>query len=598
MEDKKSKPALSRLFELAASHKVLLLLSGIFATVATIASFIPYLAIYLIIGEIIDVYPEFQNINTQVILSYALLALLAVAADVLFYFLASLSAHLAAFGTTFELKQSFIKHITRIPLGFHLNLGSGRFQKVLKQDLDQMEQFIAHNYPDIVASSVAPLLLFILLFIFDWRFGLAAFIAVVLAFGIQLAAMGASGSELMSKLQKNSADLTASTVEYVRAMPVIKSFGQTARSFRQLADAIHNYSDFMLRYALKWKNSTAAFIALINNIYLFILPVGIYIGRRSTDYRSFLRNFLFYLLFTPAIASILHKFLYVMSSSMRVSGAVQSFDTILALPEFPQHCAHQRISDSSVKFEHVSFSYSKDGPAALSDISFTAPAGKLTAIVGPSGGGKSSIAHLIPRFWDVSKGRILIGDVDVREMTEKELMQQVSFVFQDVYLFNRSIRENICLGSTDVSDAELIAASQAACCHEFISKLPNAYDTVLGESGIHLSGGEAQRLSIARAMIRNTPILVLDEATAFADPENERLIQTGLRSLMEGKTVIVIAHRLSTIKEAEQILVMNEGRLLEAGYHDSLLESGQVYARLWKRYQDSLKWGMRKESFS
>lgn len=595
MEEKK-KNGMSRIFELAADHKGLLALSGVLAALAAVASFVPYVAVYYIIRDVISVYPEFTTLNIEKVFGYGTLAIVGIAADVLFFFSSSICAHLAAFGTQYKLKTVLTEHIAKIPLGFHFSVGSGRFRKVLNQDIEQMENFLAHTYPDMVAAFVAPLVLLAVLFIFDWRSGLAAFIAVIIAFGIQMIAMGAADPTLMSKLQKNTADMTEATVEYVRGMPVLKAFGQTAHSFRQLRDAIAAYTKFMLTYTLKWKISTAAFMALINNIYLFLIPVGILIGRRTDDYKDFLLNFLFYLLLSPAIASVLHKFLYVSSSSMRVSGGVESFDAIMALPELPETKQGKSTEDGAVTFQKVSFSYRGDETLALCDVSFTAPAGKVTAIVGTSGGGKSTIAHLIPRFWDVSEGSIRIGGTDIREMTEQDLMRRVSFVFQDVYLFHQSVRDNIKIGFPEATDEEVTAAAKAACCDEFIAKLPDGYDTVLGEGGIHLSGGEAQRISIARAIIRNTPILVLDEATAFADPENEKLIQTALRRLMKGKTVIMIAHRLGTIRDADNILVMNEGKLAESGNHSALLQAGGVYAELWKRYTQSLEWGIGKET--
>lgn len=458
-----------------------------------------------------------------------------------------------------------------------------------------MENFLAHTYPDMVASFVAPLALLVLIFVFDWRFGLAALLAVILAFGIQMIVMGSASPELMAKLQKNSADMTEGTVEYVRGMPVLKAFGQTAHSFQQLSGAIRAYTEFMLTYTLKWRNSTAAFLALINNIYLLLVPVGIYLGRNAEDYPTYLRNFLFYLLFAPAIASVLHKFLYVSSSGMRVFSGVENFDVMMALPEIPEVRDGKVPKDGTVVFQKVSFSYTGDEHFALSDVSFTAPAGKVTAIVGTSVGGKSTIAHLLPRFWDVKEGSISIGGIDLREMTEAELMKQVSFVFQDVYLFSRSIRENIRMGFPNATEEEVRQAARDARCEEFISRLPKGLDTVLGESGIHLSGGEAQRISIARALIRKTPVLVLDEATAFAHPENELLIQQALQKLMEEKTVLMIAHRLGTVKDADNILVMHEGRLAESGTHEELLRLGGIYAEMWDRYNESLEWKIGKE---
>jgi len=596
MKEKKTKSGMSRIFELATGHKRLLAVSGVLAALAAIASFVPYVAVYYIIRDVISVYPEFTKLNIDSVLGYGMIAVIGIAFDVILFFASSICAHLAAFGTQYKLKTVLTEHIAKIPLGFHFNIGSGRFRKVLNQDIEQMENFIAHTYPDMVAAFVAPAALLAVLFVFDWRFGLAAFIAVIAAFGIQMIAMGSSNSELMSKLQKNTADMTEATVEYVRGMPVLKAFGQTAHSFKQLRGAITAYTKFMLTYTLKWKNSTASFMALINNIYLFLIPVGILIGKGTKDYNDFLLNFIFYLLLAPAIASVLHKFLYVSSSSMRVSGGVESFDEIMALPELVEIERGKKPDDATVSFQNVSFSYSGDDNLALSDVSFTARAGEVTAIVGTSGGGKSTIAHLIPRFWDVSRGRICIGDADIREMTEQDLMRKVSFVFQDVYLFNQSVRDNIKIGFPEASDEEVKEAAKAACCDEFIANLPNGYDTVLGEGGIHLSGGEAQRISIARAIIRDTPVLVLDEATAFADPENERLIQTALRRLMAGRTVIIIAHRLGSIKDADNILVMNEGKLVESGTHSALLQTNGVYSDMWTRYTQSLEWGIGKET--
>lgn len=498
MKEKKPKSGMSRIFELASDHKWLLAVSGVLAALAAIASFVPYVAVYYVIRDVISVYPEFNKLNIESVLGYGVIAIIGIAADVILFLSSSICAHLAAFGTQYKLKMILTEHIAKIPLGFHLNIGSGRFRKVLNQDIEKMENFLAHTYPDMVAAFVAPVVLLAILFVFDWRFGLASFIAIIIAFGIQMIVMGSSNSELMSKLQKNTADMTEATVEYVRGMPVLKAFGQTAHSFKQLKGAITAYTKFMLKYTMKWKNSTASFMTLINNIYLFLIPVGILIGKATSDYNDFLLNFIFYLILAPAIASVLHKFLYVSSSSMRVSGGVESFDEMMALPELAETRRGKEPSDGTVSFQDVSFSYSGDDTLALSEVSFTAREGEVTAIVGTSGGGKSTIAHLIPRFWDVSKGRICIGDVDIREMTERDLMRQVSLVFQDVYLFNQSIRDNIKIGIPEASDEEVVRAAKAACCDEFIESLPNGYDTVLGEGGVHLSGGGSTHIYCSR----------------------------------------------------------------------------------------------------
>lgn len=594
-KNRQKKGGLSRIFELAESHKALLAVSGVLAALASIASFLPYISIYWITRDLLAVYPDFTNLDRKVIFGYGLLAVGGIAADALCFFLSSVCAHFAAFGTQYELKTLFMRHLAKVPLGFHLNIGSGRFRKVIDQDIEKIEKFIAHTYPDMVASFTAPVLLLILLFVFDLRFGLAALAAVIAAFAVQMMTIGKAGPEVMAEIQKSEADMTQAAVEYVRGMPVLKAFGQTALSFRQLCGAIRSYSAIMLTYALKWENSLSAFMAIINNIYLFILAVGILIGRNSADYASFLPAFLFYLLFVPAIASVLHKFMYVSSSSLRIAGGVANFDAVMALPELPQVREPKTPQDFSLVFENVSFFYEGKKNPALSNLSFTVPQGSFTAIVGPSGGGKSTIAHLIPRFWDVSEGAIRIGSADIRSLSEEELMNTVSFVFQDVRLFHDSLRENIRMGLPEASDEEVRLAAQAAMCEEFILKLPQGYDTILGEKGVRLSGGEEQRLSIARAILRKAPILVLDEATAFADPENERLIKAALKELTQGKTVIMIAHRLGTVADADNILVMEEGKLAESGSHEELLAKKGVYAAMWARYTQSLSWGLNAE---
>lgn len=592
-KESKNKTGMARLFELASKHKGLLTLSGILSAIAAVASFIPYVAIYLIIKEIITIYPDFTMLDTGAVTRYGLLALGGIAVDVICYLASSICAHIAAFGTQYELKSNFTKHLAHIPLGYHLTLGSGRLRKVIDEDIEKIESFLAHSFPDIVASFTAPVVMLILMFVFDWRFGVAAFLAVIAAFAMQMMTFGATGPELMQSMQKSMADMTGASVEYVRGMPVLKAFGRTASSFHQLKEAIRNYTQFMLKYTLKWENYTSAFQTVANNAYLFILPVGILIGRNTQDYLGFSMTFIFYLLFAPSMATVLNKIMYVSSSSMRIAGGVENYDSMMALPELSVQNGTVEISTNEVRFENVSFAYSENDVQALSDVSFTANAGEVTAIVGPSGSGKSTIAHLIPRFWDVTGGAVTIGGADIRNVSEEKLMQMVSFVFQDSYLFGQSIKENIRMGCPDATDDEIIKAAKAAQCHTFITALPKAYETVIGEDGIHLSGGEKQRIAIARAIIRNTPVLVLDEATSFADPENERLIQKALSELIKGKTVIMIAHRLGTIKDADKIIVMENGKAVESGSHDELNAKNGLYRKMWDSYTSAINWKLK-----
>ena len=586
----KTKTGMARIFELATAHRGLLTISGILSVIAAIASFVPYIAIYMIIRQIITVYPEFILLDRQAVMGYGMLALAGIAADVLCYLAASVCAHIAAFGTQYKLKSGFTKHLVRIPLGYHLTFGSGRLRKVIDEDIEKIESFLAHSYPDIVASFTAPVVMFVLMFVFDWRFGLAALLAVMVAFAMQMMTFGAAGPDLMVSMQKSMADMTGASVEYVRGMPVLKAFGRTASSFKQLKDAIKDYTQFMLTYTLKWENYTAAFQTVANNVYLFILPVGILIGRSTGDYTTFAMTFIFYLLFAPSMASVLNKLMYVASSSMRISGGVANLDSMMALPELTVKEGSKQSSTNDVAFENVSFSYNGNNTEALSGVGFTAKTGEVTAIVGPSGSGKSTIAHLIPRFWDVSGGVVKLGGVDIRSLPEEELMQRVSFVFQDIYLFGQSVKENIRMGCPDATDEEVIKAAKAAQCNGFIMALPEGYETVIGENGVHLSGGERQRIAIARAILRNAPVLVLDEATAFADPENERLIQQALSELIKDKTVIMIAHRLGTVRDADKIVVMENGKVAEMGTHDVLSVKNGLYQKMWNSYIGAISW--------
>ena len=594
--EKKKKPdfktGISRLMELAATKKPLVIASAILSAMASVASFIPFIVIYYIIREIIGVYPDFEKLDVQKTIGLGWMAFGGVIANILLYFAALMFSHLAAFGTLYELKVNFASHIAKLPLGFHLNFGSGKLRKVIDENIEKIEGFIAHQLPDLVASAVAPIVMFVILLVFDWRFGLAAIVGIVIALIVQFKAYGNEGAKsMMAKYQSALEDMNNASVEYIRGISVVKAFKQTVYYFRRLHETIKAYTSFVIPYTLSWENYMSGFTTLINNIYLFLVPVGILIGLSTTDYKSYAMTFIFYLLFVPSISSVLMKVLYVTSSGMQISGGVERMDFVLGKDVLPEKKESKACKNSEIEFKKVSFAYNEDAcNEALSDVSFKAHQGEITAIVGPSGSGKSTIAHLIPRFYDVKSGSIEIGGVDIRDMKFDDLMQRVSFVFQDVFLFKQSIMENIRIGNQEASDEQCIAAAKAAQCHEFIDKLPQKYDTVIGTKGVHLSGGEKQRLAIARAIVKNAPIIVLDEATAFADPENEHLIQKAFERLMKNKTVIIIAHRLSTIRSANKIIVMDNGKLVEEGTHDRLLQHNGKYKAMWEMYTSSLGW--------
>lgn len=596
IKEKKSKTGLARCMELAKNKRGLIFLSMIFSSLSSIASFVPYLAVYYIIREILTAYPNLQGLNQTTVMNYVWIALGGVVANIVLYFLAIFCSHIAAFGTLYELKVYFANHITKIPLGYHLTIGSGRMRKIMDENIESIEGFIAHQLPDFAAAVTAPIIMVVILFAMDWRFGLASFLGIILAFIVEFMGYGTGEMKTnMTNYQAALEEMTNASVEYVRGMPVVKAFNQTADSFERLKNAISGYTEWVLKFSLGWQNFMPAFTTIINNVYLILIPVGILIGSKTTDYKSFVMTFLFYLVFTPAIAGILNKIMYVSESFMQINGNVERMDEILNIPILPEAKETKQPVSDDVEFQNVSFSYSgKD--MALSNVSFKAQHGKCTAIVGPSGGGKSTIANLISRFWDVTQGSVKIGGVDIRDISYEELTKHISFVFQNTFLFKQSILENIRIGRQDATKEEVIEAAKAAQCHEFIMRLPNGYDTVIGAKGVHLSGGERQRIAIARAILKDAPILVLDEATAFSDSENEYLIQKAFEHLMEGKTVIMIAHRLSTITNADQILVVNEGKLVESGSHEQLLEKKGQYANMWEYYTQSLDWKITKEA--
>lgn len=603
MEDNQkpsSRPVgLGRLVQLAFTKKAYMIPSTILSALAAVASFIPYLCIYWIVEVVTQVYPNFDIASGAAIMRYGVIAFIGVALNILLYYFALLFSHLAAFGTSYQLKIEFASHLAKLPLGFLLNYGSGRLRKITDNNIGKAEDFISHQFPDLVSAIAAPIAMLVILFTVDWRYGIVSLISIIIAYVVQMSSFGgASVQKLMKEGQAVQENMNNASVEYVRGITVVKAFHQTVYSFKKLYTSIKDYTNFIIPYNLKFENSNSLYTALVNNIYLFLIPVMILIGINTPadEYGDFASNAIFYLVFVPAISSVMTKVMFSSSNCMQVSSCVERMDEILDSSPLPESDVSKHCEGGEVQFKHVSFTYDEgQNIKALDDVTFNAPEGKVTAIVGPSGGGKSTIANLIPRFYDVSEGAITIGNVDIRDISPEELTHLVSIVFQDVFLFKQSILENIRMGRPEATRDEIIAAAKAAQCDEFISKLPQGYDTIYGKAGVYLSGGEKQRVSIARAIVKNAPVLVLDEATAFSDPENEHLIQQALTELMNGKTVIMIAHRLSTVKSADNILVMDHGRLVEQGNHDNLLKQNGKYKQMWDTYTQALSWKMEQE---
>ena len=591
-QESKPKKGLPRLMELAMTQKAPMVGGMILSAMATVASFLPYLAIYFIIQEMVGAYPDFGTLDIPKVLGYGGLALGGVFLNVLLYTASVGLSHIAAYGTLYQCKINYVSHITKLPLGYHLKMGSGRLRKIMDDNIESLEGFIAHDLPNMISAFVAPVVMLVLVFAVDWRFGLATFVGIIVSFLVYGVTSGGNKTKkLMEDYQVSLEDMSNASVEYIRGIAVVKAFRQTAFSFKRLHDSIKNYTKTVIPYSLSQELMTAAFTAALNGIYLFIIPVGIWIGSSTNDYQSFVASFIFYLIFVPVIASILMKVLYASVNAMQVGNAVEHMDQVLAEPEIPEKGTSRKPSAYDVVYDNVTFSYTEDDTnVALQSVSFTASQGKVTAIVGPSGGGKSTIASLLPRFYDVEQGAIRIGGIDIRDMSTGDLMDTVSFVFQDNFLFKQSILDNIRMGRPAATEEEVMAAAKAARCHEFISELPQGYQTVFGKDGVKLSGGQIQRIAIARAIVKNAPILVLDEATSFSDPENEHLIQQALSELMKGKTVIMIAHRLSTVRNADQILVVDHGRIVQSGTHDELVTQEGRYQDLWNNYTRALTW--------
>lgn len=589
---KKKKGDIGWLLQLSEKKKINLFLSCSLSVLSAALSFAPYICIYFILREILKSVGNPEAISFDTVGIYAWTALATVIIGLLFSFVSSVLSHKAAYKILFELRMKFAEHISKLPMGFHTSNSTGKLRKLMDGNVEKIELFVAHQLPDAAGSLASPVVMIFVLFLFDWRMGLACLIPIILSFIAQAGSLfNPKSKEFMESFQDLQDKMNSSAVEYVRGIYVVKAFNQTVFSFRKFHDTILAYKDSAIRYTHSVKNSYCTFLVLLNSVFLFLLPIGILIGSTASDYRAFAISFLFYLIFSMGIAGPVSKLMYVFVQSFMVISSIKRIRGVFDTPVLNTVSTGKLAQGNGIVFEHVFFSYNKeDKNETLKDINFTAEPGKVTALVGPSGSGKSTIAQLIPRFWDIDGGKISIGGVNITDMALDNLMNELSFVFQDIFLFKKSIMENIKIGNENASDEAVVSAAKAAMCHEFIENLPDGYNSVLGSKGTYLSGGERQRIVIARAILKNAPIVILDEATAFADPENEQKIQLALEKLMKGKTVIVIAHRLSTIKNADKIIVVDGGCIVEQGTHEELLKHGKKYNHMWDIYSKALTW--------
>ena len=588
-----------RLWQLTFRYKILITLACLFSIISVATAFVPFISVYYIVYEIIMSLANKQVLNNEFIIHYGWLAFIAAASSLFFNFLALCFSHIAAFKTLYHLKYNFIRYLSYLPLGFYSEHSSGELRKIVDDDIEKIEIFIAHQLPDMVGSFATPVIILIILAVFDWRLGLATLVPIILAYIVLISGYRRKDiKNNMQEFQSRLVNMSNASVEYIRGITVIKAFNQTFFSFKRFYESIKAYQEYCLKFIYCFKYHMAFFLLILNNIYLFIIPVMILLLGSTDNYANSILASIFYLIFSLALPAPFFKLLYVSQGLQKAVQSVENMDRILNEKPLTEPESGLEVEHYDIGFHDVTFSYNKiqDNEAsennALSHISFTAKQGTTTALVGLSGSGKSTLSLLIPRFFDPDEGSITIGGVDIKQMKSEYLLSLVSFVFQDVFLFKQSILDNIKIGKPDADLDEVIAAAKAAQCHEFIEKLPDGYQSVIGAKGLHLSGGEMQRLAIARALLKNSPILILDEATSFADPENEYKIQLALKVLMQGKTVIMIAHRLSTIKDADQIVVLDKGRIVEKGTHGQLIDKHHTYYQMWQYYKQTLNWQM------
>lgn len=599
MEKSKKKKGLSRLFEIAGQRKGLLILAGLLSAGSAVCMLVPYWAVYEILKELLSHGSNLSASDGTGITYWGWVAFGGLVGGLVLLYAALMSSHVAAFRILYGLRVRLSEHIGKLPLGYLNNTSTGAIKKTMDQNIEKIEGFIAHTIPDLVNVIATIVVMLVIFFSLDVWLTVVCLVVVVLSLFLQFSNfMGERAREFMGIYYDAQEKMSASAVQYVRGMPVVKIFGQSVRSFRQFNAEIQAYKTFALKCCDTYQNGMIAFTVLLNSTVTFILPMGILLMQASPQSLSLAVVWLFFIIMGPGMASPVYKLTFLGGNTRDIDEGVNRIDRILEKKPVPEPEHPQVPAAYDVEFRHVSFSYENTEQGtrteALRDVSFIASQGKITALVGPSGSGKSTVANLIPRFWDVEQGKICIGGADIRQIPTAKLMDMVSFVFQDTFLFYDTLYENIAVGSPDATKEKVIAAAKAAQCHDFIERLPQGYETRIGDKGVFLSGGEAQRICVARAILKNAPILVLDEATAFADPENEHKMQMALQSLIKDKTVIVIAHRLSSIVSAHQIVVMKEGRIVQRGKHERLSMAEGVYKNMWDAYTSAYHWTLNK----
>lgn len=578
----------------AGKHRYFTYASWLLAVISALIALLPFVYIWKIIKEVLDVAPNFSSATGLV--HNGIMAMIFAIVSFLVYISALMCSHLAAFRVATNMRVAVTEHIAKLPLGFADSFGSGKLRKIINDSTGATETYLAHQLPDKYAALATPVGLLVLLFVFDWRLGLLSLIPVVLAFLVMSSMTGKHMAEKMKQYNNALENMSNEAVEYVRGIPVVKTFGQSVFSFKKFKSTIDEYQKWVVAYTKDMRVPMMFYTAAINGVFAFLIAGALWFTADGVT-NGFLLNLIFYIVITPVISLTLTKMMYMSENNMIVKDALERIDGVLSVSPMSESETPEYPADSSVELNDVHFSY--DGKnEVIRGVSMNIGAGQTVALVGPSGGGKSTLAGLMARFFDVKSGSIKVGGADIREIPKEELMNAVSFVFQDSKLIKATIAENVKLGKPDATDEEVAAALHTAQCDDIIQKLPDGADTVIGTKGVFLSGGERQRIAIARAVLKNAPVIILDEATAFADPDNEAKVQKAFSELSKGKTVIVIAHRLSTVANADCIYVIKDGLIAESGRRDELLEKNGVFAEMWKEYAASVEWKVAKEGES
>ncbi len=584
---------LSKLRNYMAGRKALLPASLVLSALSALTGMVPYILIWFIVRAFIT---AGGTSSPRLIGQYAWWAAGLAIASVILYFLALSASHLAAFRVETNMRRYAMRKVVNMPLGFFDNNTSGRIRKIIDDNASITHSFLAHQLPDLAGTIITPLTALVLVFVFDWHLGVACLVPVLLSVSIMSFMLGKKGRYFMQSYMDSLEEMNTEAVEYVRGVPVVKVFQQTVFSFKNFYNSIVKYKEMVSGYTKIWRLPMSLYTVIINGFSYFLVPAAILLIGSTGNYAMVILNMFFYILVTPVFSQSIMKSMYLNQAIGQASEAISRLENLTSAEQLSVPVNPVPIKGYNIRFENVSFSYPGANRKAVDRVSFKIPQGQTVALVGASGGGKTTIARLIPRFWDADEGQVSIGGVNVKNIAPDELMNQISFVFQNTRLFKTSLLENIKYGNHSATMEEVNRAVGLAQCREIIERLPKGLNTKIGTEGTYLSGGEQQRIVLARAILKNAPIVVLDEATAFTDPENEHLIQQALKKLTEGKTVLMIAHRLTSVQGAGNILVINEGKIVEQGTHDELIEEKGIYTKMWKEYQKSVQWTIREEA--